>query len=224
MKFVIAGFGRVGMRVARVLRSEGHDLSIVESDPDKVERARKEDFTVVEGDASEESVLEEAGIADADAIAALTGDLNINFSACMLGKHYGLRTVLRIDEDYRQEIFEKYAEDVDEIVYPERLGAAGAKTALLGGDLNVLADLTEELSIASVEIPEGSPVVGERVVEVDLRGEARIYAHGRQDEPMKIPLPQTEIEAGDEVALMAAPKDLPAIRAFLRGEQEEATP
>jgi trk system potassium uptake protein TrkA len=222
MKFVIAGFGRVGMRVARILDSEGHDLTVVENDPEKVERARTEGFTVVEGDATEESILAEAGIADADAIAALTGDLNTNFSACMLGKHHGLRTVLRIDEDYRQEIFEKYAEDVDEIVYPERLGAAGAKTALMGGDFNVLADLTEELSVASVEIPAGSPVVGERVVEVDLRGEARIYAHGRRNEPMEIPLPQTRIEAGDMVALMAAHDDLPEIRAFLRDDEAPA--
>jgi len=222
MKFLIVGFGRVGMRTARILQSEGHDLVVVENDPEKVERARGEGFDIVEGDGSEESVLEEAGIGEAEAIAALTGDLNTNFSACMLGKHYGLRTVLRIDEDYRQEIFEKYAEDVDEIIYPERLGAAGAKTALLGGDFNVLADLTEELSVATVTIPDGSPLIGQRVVEVDLRGEARIYAHGRADEPMEIPLPRTVIEAGDSVALMAAPGDLDAIRAFLRGDEAPA--
>jgi len=222
MKFVIVGFGRVGMRVARILQSEGHDLVLVENDPEKVERAETEGFRVVEGDGSEESVLEEAGIADADAIGALTGDLNTNFSACMLGKHYGLRTVLRIDEDYRQEIFEKYAEDVDEIIYPERLGAAGAKTALMGGDFNVLADLAEGLSVATVEIPAGSPIVGERVVKVELQGDARIYAHGGHSEPMKIPLPQTVIEAGDEVAILAPHEDLPAIRAFLRGEEATA--
>ncbi|ELZ26800.1 TRK potassium uptake system protein [Halosimplex carlsbadense 2-9-1] len=222
MKFVIVGFGRVGMRTARILQSEGHDLVIVDNDPNKVERAREEGFTVVEGDGADESTLMEAGIADADAVGALTGDLNTNFSACMLGKHHGLRTALRIDEDYRQEIYEKYAEDVDEIIYPERLGAAGAKTALLGGDFNVLADLTEELSVATVTIPEGSPLIGRRVVEVDLQGDAHIYAHGRADAPMEIPLPQTAIEAGDDVALMAAPADLPEIRAFLRGDEAAA--
>jgi trk system potassium uptake protein TrkA len=222
MKFVIVGFGRVGMRTARILQSEGHDLVLVENDPDKVRRAREEGFTVVEGDGSAESVLEEAGVAEADAIAALTGDLNTNFSACMLGKHHGLRTVLRIDEDYREEIYDTYAEDVDEIIYPERLGAAGAKTALLGGNFNVLADLTEALSIATVEIPEGSPVIGDRVVRVDLTGDARIYAHGRANEPMEIPLPRTTIEAGDSLAFMAEPDTLPEIRAYLRGEEAAA--
>ena len=222
MEFVIVGFGRVGMRVARILRSEGHELTLVEDDPDKVERARKEGFEVVEGDGAAESVLEEAGTTEADAIGALTGNLNTNFSACMLGKHHGLRTVLRIDEDYRQEIFETYAEDVDEIVYPERLGAAGAKTALMGGDFNVLADLADELSVATVRIPEGSPVVSERVVGVELEGDARIYAHGRRNESMSIPLPRTVIEPGDEVAILASHDDLSAIRAFLRGEEAAA--
>jgi trk system potassium uptake protein TrkA len=218
MKFVIVGFGRVGMRTARTLQSEGHDVTIVEDAPQKVERAEAEGFIVVEGDGADEDTLEAAGIADADAVAALTGDLNTNFSACMVAKHHGCRTVLRIDEDYREEIYQKYAEDVDEIVYPERLGAAGAKTALLGGNFNVLADITEQLSAASIEIPDGSPAVGMRVVEVELPGDARIYAHGRRNEAMTIPLPQTEIEGGDSVAIIADPESVSAARKQLRGE------
>jgi trk system potassium uptake protein TrkA len=167
-------------------------------------------------------VLEQAGLDDVDAVAGLSGDLNTNFSACMVGKHHGCRTVMRIDEDYREEIYEKYAEDVDEVIYPERLGAAGAKTALLGGDFNVLADLTEQLSITSFVIPEDSPLIGERVVDVDLPAESRIYAHGRANEPMTIPLPQTEIEAGDSVAMMAQPESIDEIRDYLGGEAASA--
>jgi trk system potassium uptake protein TrkA len=136
----------------------------------------------------------------------------------MVGKEHGCRTVLRIDADYREEIYEKYAADVDEIIYPERLGAAGAKTALLGGDFNVLADLTEKLSIASVDVPAGSSAIGKRVVEVELPGDAHIYAHGRSHEPMTIPLPQTTIEAGDSIAVMSSPEGLDDVRAALRGE------
>ncbi|WP_246984562.1 potassium channel family protein [Halorientalis marina] len=218
MKFIIVGIGRVGMRTARTLQPEGHDVTIVENASQKIERAEAEGFTVVEGDGAEEDTLEAAGVADADAVAALTGDLNTNFSACMVAKHHGCRTVLRIDEDYREEIYEKYAEDVDEIVYPERLGAAGAKTALLGGNFNVLADITEQLSAASIEIPDGSPAVGMRVIEVELPGDARIYAHGRANEPMTIPLPQTEIEGGDSVAIIADPESVSAARKQLRDE------
>ncbi|QSG10336.1 potassium channel family protein [Halapricum desulfuricans] len=215
MKFVIVGFGRVGIRTARILSSENHEVTVIDSDPEKVERASEEGFTALQGSGDDESLLEEAGIETADAIAALTDDLNVNFSACMIGKHHGARTVMRIDADYREEIYEAYASEVDEVVYPERLGAAGAKTALLGGDFNVLADLTERLSVATIDVPDGADVVSKRVVEVELPGDARIYAHGRRNEPMSIPLPDTTIEAGDTVAVTTDPDSLEAIRATL---------
>jgi len=218
MKYVIVGYGRVGTRTARILQSEGHEVTIIERDHQKAARAEEDGFVVFQGDGSEESTLEEAGIGAAEAIGALTGDLNTNFTACMIAKEHGCRTVLRIDADYREEIYETYAADVDEIIYPERLGAAGAKTALLGGDFNVLADLTEQLSIASVDVPAGSSAIGKRVVEVELPGDAHIYAHGRAHEAMTIPLPQTTIEAGDSIAVMSSPDGIDDVRASLRGE------
>jgi len=222
MKFVIVGFGRVGMRTARTLRDEGYAVTIVERDPAKADRARQEGFDVVEGDGGDESVLESAGLEEVDGLGALTGDLNTNFSACVVGDAHGCRTVLRVGEDFSDELYEKYTENVDEVIYPERLGAAGAKTALLGGDFNVIADLAEELSIASVTIPEESPVIGERVIEVELPGEAHVYAHGRPDESMTIPLPQTVIEAGDSLAVLADPATLSEVRTVLRGESAAA--
>jgi trk system potassium uptake protein TrkA len=218
MDFIVAGYGRVGIRTARILTEEGHEVTVVDNDPGKVERARGDGYTVVEGDAAEESVLEDAGVDAADGIGGLTGDLNTNFAACMIGKHYGCRTVLRIDEDYREDIYRKYADDVDEVVYPEQLGAAGAKTALLGGDFNVIADLTDELSLSVVTVPDGAPVIGEHVNELDTTDRARIYAHGREREPMTIPLPGTTIEAGDRVALVAERDALAGVRTQLVGE------
>ncbi|MFB6131466.1 MAG: TrkA family potassium uptake protein [Salinigranum sp.] len=217
MRFVIVGYGRVGARTARILSEEGHDVAVVETDDRKVERAREAGFEVVEGDGSNESVLREAGIETADAVGGLTGDPNVNFAACMIGAEFGCRTVMRINEDYREEIYERYAQDVDDVIYPERLGAAGAKTALLGGNFNAIADLTERLQLTTVTIPEGAPVVGKRVNEVDLGPNARIYAHGRDREPMTIPLPGTAIESGDHLALVTEREVLADVRATLLG-------
>jgi trk system potassium uptake protein TrkA len=222
MKIIIVGFGRVGRRTARLLQHEAHEVVIVEQDAAKADRARDEGFEIVHGDGGDESVLERAGLEGSDAVAGLTGDLNTNFSVCVSGEAYDCRTVLRVSEEVSADLYEKYAADVDEIIYPERVGAAGAKTALMGGNFNVLADLTETLSIASVTVPEGSPVVGERVVGIDLPGDARIYAHGRAEESMTIPLPRTTIEAGDSLAVMADPSVLPSVRSHLRGEPAQA--
>jgi trk system potassium uptake protein len=215
MRFVIVGYGRVGSHTARILHEEGHDLVVVDDDPDRTERAASDGFDTVEGDGADEDVLLEAGIDEADAIGAFTPDLNVNFAACMVGNHHGCRTVLRIDEDYREEIYERYAEDVDDIIYPERLGAAGAKTAMLGGDFNVVADLAANLQLTVLEIQEGSPAVGKRMSELDLPESARIYAHGRAREALTIPLPGTELDVGDEVAVVAETENVDELRAAL---------
>jgi trk system potassium uptake protein TrkA len=122
---------------------------------------------------------------------------------------------MRIDEDFREDIYKDYAKDVDEIIYPERLGAAGAKTALLGGDFNVIADLTEKLQVTVFPIHEDSMAVGKRISELELPESARIYAHGRAQEPMTIPLPGMELQADDRVAVVVETQGLDEVREIL---------
>jgi trk system potassium uptake protein TrkA len=219
MRFVIIGAGRVGLRTARVLREEGHDVTLVERDRDRVERAREHGFDVIEGDGSRESVLEEADLESADALGALTSDLNVNFTACMVGKHRGCRTVMRIDEDYREEIYQKYADEVDEIVYPERLGAIGAKNALLGGSIRAIADVAQHLQVVLLTVTSESPMRGYSLSEVALPAQARILAFGKADEPLSIPLSDDSLEAGDRVAVLADFAVLGEVRQLLVGDQ-----
>ena len=222
MNFVIIGAGRVGLRTARVLREEGHEVTLVEPNSERVDRARELTFDVVVGDGSRESVLREAGIADADALGALTGDLNANFAACLVAKHHGCRTVMRIDEDYREEIYQQYADEVDAVVYPERLGAIGAKNALLGGSIQAIADVAQSLQVLLITVTDGSPMKGYTLSEVALPSNARILAFGKADEPLGIPLPDDSLEAGDRVAVLAEFSELAEVRQLLVGDESAA--
>ncbi|EMA39578.1 potassium channel family protein [Halococcus hamelinensis] len=221
MNCVLVGYGRVGIRTAQILDTEGHEVTVVENDPEKVERAREAGIDVIEGDGASEAVLESADLETADAVGGLTGDPEVNFEACRAGNDHGCRTVLRISDEFTEDVYRKYSEGVDEIIYPEQLGAAGAKTALLGGDFSVLADITERLSAIVLVVPEDSPVVGERVVALDIPDDAHIYAHGRADEPMTIPLPRTEVETGDRLAMMAEPDVVSAVRDRIHGTADD---
>jgi trk system potassium uptake protein TrkA len=217
MRIIVVGYGRVGARTARVLVEEGHDVTLVEVLADKADRARGADIDVIVGDGSDEDVLREAGIEEADAVGALTGDPNVNFQICVIARRYGCRTVMRVSEDFRQDKYREYADTVDEIIYPERLGAAGAKTALLGGNFNALADLTERLQVTVLTVPEGAPVVGKRVAGLSF-DRARVYAHGPPREPMTIPLPGTEVAAGDRLAMVIETDAIDEVRRELLGD------
>ncbi|MDZ7700776.1 MAG: TrkA family potassium uptake protein [Halobacteriales archaeon] len=203
MRFVIVGAGRVGLRTASVVADADHEVTLVETDPEKVERAEKRGFTVVAGDGSREDTLLEAGVEDADGIGALTGDLNTNFAACMIAKHHGCRTVMRIDEDYREDIYRKYADEVDELIYPERLGAIAAKNALLGGNVRAIADVAANLQVLALTVTPDSPMRGYTIGELELPGDAAVLAFGKADEPMGLPLEDDSLEAGDQLAVLA---------------------
>ncbi len=220
MRFVIIGAGRVGLRTARALADSNHDLVIVEGEHDAAERARSEGFEVVEGDGSLESTLEEASVEAADAVGALTGDLNNNFAACMIANQYGCRTVMRIDEDYREEIYRKYAEEVDEVVYPERLGAIAAKNAMLGGNIRAIADIAQNLQLVEFTITPDSPMKGYSLSELELPGESRLLAFGKRDGDIRLPTPDDSLDLGDRLIVLTAFDKLDHVRSLVVGNKE----
>ena len=222
MRIVIIGAGRVGLRTARITANEGHDVTLVERDYDKAERARKQDFDVIEGDGSNEEVLMQADLDTADALGALAGDLNTNFVGCMVGKYHGCRTVMRIDEDYREEIYQKYADEVDEIVYPERLGAIGAKNALLGGNVTAIADLAENLQIVQFTVTRDAPMHGYTLSELDLPAGARLLAFGKEDDPLGLPFPDETLDVGARIAVLSEFESLEDVRQILVGNEAVA--
>ncbi|WP_265110149.1 potassium channel family protein [Halosolutus halophilus] len=221
MRFVIIGAGRVGLRTARVLREEGHEVTIIERDETKVKRAREQGFSVVVGDGSREDLLAEAGIAEADALGALTGDLNVNFTACMIGDHYGARTIMRIDEAYREGIYRKYAHEVDEVIYPERLGAIGAKNALLGGTIRAIADIAQNLQVVELTITNSAPVNGYTISELHLPADATVLAFGKRGQPLEIPSEDLSLEDGDRLVVLADFEVLSDVRQLLVGENPD---
>jgi len=224
MRFVIIGAGRVGLRTARALADSGHEVVLVEGDERAVERARAEGFEVIEGDGSLEETLTGADLEATDAVGALTGDLNDNFTACMIANQYGCRTVMRIDEDYREDIYRKYADQVDEVIYPERLGAVVMKNALLGGNIRAVADIAQNLQLVEFTITEGSPMRDYSLSELELPGDTRLLAFGKEEGSLRLPTEDESLELGDRLVILSAFEKLDDVRNLIVGETGRAAP
>ena len=111
MNVLIIGSGRVGATLANRLSREGHDISIVDVNPESFERYLDTDFRgrTILGDGIDEDVLREAGIEKADAfVAAVYGD-NHNLMAAQMAKVIlGVkRVVARCNDPVRMELFEQ---------------------------------------------------------------------------------------------------------------------
>jgi trk system potassium uptake protein TrkA len=224
MRFIILGAGRVGLRTARAIRGSDHEVVIIDTDEVAVNRAKEEGFEAIQGDGADETVLLEAGIEDADAVGALTGNLNANYAACTIANQYGCRIVMRIDEDYREDIYRKYVEEVDQIIFPERLGAIVAKNALTGGNIRAIADIEQNLQIVEFTITSAAPMRGYTLSELELPGESRLLAYGESEESLRLPTADDTLEAGDRVVVLADSDKLDDVRQIIVGQSSRATP
>ncbi|HMK97222.1 MAG TPA: NAD-binding protein, partial [Acidimicrobiales bacterium] len=86
MKVVIAGAGNVGTYLASDLHAGGHEVLVIEIDPDVAARGAWLGVEWMVRDACEVSALDAAGLAAADVVVAATGDDEDNLVVSLLAK------------------------------------------------------------------------------------------------------------------------------------------
>ncbi|HEY9870635.1 MAG TPA: TrkA family potassium uptake protein [Candidatus Obscuribacterales bacterium] len=102
LQVVIVGGGRVGARLASMLAESGHGVRVVESDTEKLPDLREilpYDCTVM-GNGTDPGVLDDAGVRNADVLAAVTGSDETNLVVTSLGRfEFAVRrTIARIKD------------------------------------------------------------------------------------------------------------------------------
>lgn len=190
---VVAGAGRVGLETVRRLRDYGHDVTVVESDTDRCDTLADEYVaTVIEGDASDPAMLEQAGIDDADVVAGLTGVTGVNLAVCMIAREYDptIRTVARIDKESQ----EAYTRFVDAVVFPERAGGRVAANEILAGSVETLSSVTGELDIVEIRVAGGAPAANRKLSDIRLPAGALVVSAENGE---RIARPDTTLRPGE---------------------------
>lgn len=124
MKIVIIGLGTIGKTILKSLSVEGHTITIIDEDKDKIENLiEKYDVYGVVGNGACLDIQREANVADADLAIVLTNSDELNIFACLVAKKIGVKnTIARVrNPDYRKQIMNMKDElGISMIVNPER--------------------------------------------------------------------------------------------------------
>ena len=135
MKIIIAGTGEVGFHLSKLLAQESHDIVVIDYSQKALEKATKNlDVSIIKGDATSIKILENAGISKADLLIAATSTQQVNILSCVIGKKLGVKKcIARISNSEllrRRDSFDFKSIGIDEVIYPETLGASEIKTLL----------------------------------------------------------------------------------------------
>ncbi len=225
MKIIILGAGQVGSSVAESLCSEANDITIVDTDPERLKQLQDRlDLRTIVGNAAHPSTLTEAGARDADLIFAVTRSDETNLVACKLAATL-FNTPTRIARiraaDYlsHQEIFGGNNFAVDFAICPEQIITDYiVKLIEFPEALQVLEFAGGKVSLVAVRTFHGGPMVGHKLQEIRRHMpnvDTRVAAIFRQDAPI-IPEGNTVIEAGDEVFFIAATENIRGVMRELR--------
>ena len=225
MKILILGAGQVGSTVAESLVGEANDITVVDSDGEKLRQLQDRlDLRTLTGNAAHPSTLEQAGIADADILLAVTQSDEVNLVACKLASSlYNTPTrIARIRAaDYlnRESVFNTDNFCVDFSICPEQiLTDYIVKLIEFPEALQVLEFADGKASLVAVRAFTGGPLVGQPLSFLHThmpQVDTRVAAIFRKDSPL-IPEGDTVVEDGDEIFFIAATNNIRSVLKEMR--------
>ena len=230
MNIIILGAGRVGESVAESLVSEKNDITVIDTDPQRLRALQDRlDLRGVAGNGIQPSVLEAAGARDADMLIACASADETNLVACKVA-HEVFSIPTRIARVRSPEFVrgsklmgaEGFA--VDEVICPEEsVTATIGKLIEYPEALQVLEFAEGAVSLLAVRAVSGGPMVRHIISELPQlvpQVEMRFVAIYRKDDlgndQRVLCDGTTRIEPGDEVFVLAATKDIRRVLDSLR--------
>jgi trk system potassium uptake protein len=216
MRVAIAGAGKVGRSIAAELTENGHQVMLVDKDPESVRPDSIPGVQWLVADACELAVLEKADLGSCQVVIAATGDDKVNLVVSLLAKtEYGVpRVVARVNHPKNEWMFNE-SWGVDVAVSTPRMLSALVEEAVSVGDLVRLFTFRQgNANLVELTLPASSPYIGRRVGEVSWPDETALVAILR-DGQVIAPSSDDPIESGDELLFVAVAESEDALQEML---------
>lgn len=202
---IVCGYGRMGRFVLDQLGPYRKDCVIVDESPEVCRRLEEEAQLVVEGDATEEEVLESAGVRRAEALVATldTDADNLYLTLTAHALNPGLKIVVRAEEVASHAKFLRAG--AAKVVSPYAIGANHIAQVLARPQVVDFVELVtqrgeEEFEVEQIEVKEDSPFVGKTIAASRLRqalGRMILAIKQKEGTTLFDPSPETLLRPGD---------------------------
>ncbi len=225
MKIIILGAGQVGGTLAEHLASEANDITVVDTDGDRLrDLGDRLDIRTIQGRGSFPTVLRQAGADDADMLVAVTNSDETNMIACQVA--YSLfhtpTKIARVREAAyltRSGLFCNEGIPVDVLISPEQVVTNYIKRLIEHpGALQVIDFAEGKAQLVAIRAYYGGPLVGHQLKQIRQHMpnvDTRVAAIFRRNRAI-LPRGDTVIEADDEVFFIAAKANIRAVMSELR--------
>jgi voltage-gated potassium channel len=194
--YLICGFGRVGQQAARDLRAAGARFVVIDSNPVSLQVAEDAGIPFVEGEASDDAVLREAGIERAHALLACVDSDADNIFITLTARELrpDLTIVARSGRDESEAKLRRAG--ADRVISPYKSSGSDMARLALHPQVADLVDVAPEYRLEEIEVSATCQGIGRALA--DVSGSAVIAAVRRVDGEL-IPQPPGDLvlQAGD---------------------------
>ncbi|HSH04751.1 MAG TPA: potassium channel protein [Anaerolineae bacterium] len=227
---IVCGYGRVGENAVNgLMADQKRPIVIIENNHQFVVELRDAGHMVVEGDATHDDILTQAGIERAWGLLVCTGsdpdNLFIVLSARSMSK--SLRIVVRSSDPGNEPKMMRAG--ANRVVSPYKIGGRRMVNLMLRPHVTEFMDVVTldnglEFWLEELVISPNSPLVGQSVFEADIRRRTGVTLVGvlRQSNELRLSVDlNLRLEAGDELIVLGTREQLGKLEALVGGQLVE---
>ncbi len=213
--FIICGCGRIGSVVVREIVGAGQPVVVIEHSPEALERLRQEDIPFVEGDATNDQILLQAGLMRAKSLITALTDEAANVYVTLTARQLNpeVRIIARASDPGH--VARLKMAGANRVVLPNLIGGVSMAQNVLRPTVTNFLELAQrgniDLQMEELPIGPSSQFAGKNIVESQLRPlfNLIVIAIQKPDGAMVFnPGPREVIEAGDTLLAVGSKADL----------------
>jgi trk system potassium uptake protein TrkA len=227
MKIVIDGAGEVGSHLAKMLSLEANDITVIDSDPARLERINSEaDVITFQGPPSSIKVMKEAQVQRADLFISVVPNVpqDVNIVSALIARNLGAKKVTaRIDDEEflapeNKLLFKQMG--IELMFHPEKLAADEIVDMLKHSQATDAMDLGHgKLQIEVFKIEEDSPLLDLKLADFAAVAatsgfQFRVIAVSRNGKTI-MPKPDTKFMYNDRVFIISTREGMTPLMKYL---------